>query len=265
VPWIAVLTIAALLGAVLGGATDRALHAIPAIGATLVYVALRLWFGTSVARFGAISSIAEPRIPRTRCRGRDQRDRRRGIRNGMGYALDDRLREILLASVRACRDHLDGQPQKLLSGAERHSISHALLATLPVREVATTNYDDLFEQACTAVGRPAAVLPYAPDRTRDRWVLKLHGTVEHPEEIVLTRDDYLAYGERRAALVQGLLITKHMLFLGFSLTDDNVHRIVHDVARRSVVGTTTHRSSAQPSCSMTTSCAVSCGRPIWRC
>ena len=29
--------------------------------------------------------------------------------------------------------------------------------------------------------------------------------------------------------MQGLLITKHMLFVGFSFSDDNFHRIIHDV------------------------------------
>jgi hypothetical protein len=40
-------------------------------------------------------------------------------------------------------------------------------------------------------------------------------------------EDYLRYESRRAALagiVQSLLITKHMLFIGFGLQDDNFHR-----------------------------------------
>jgi len=116
----------------------------------------------------------------------------------------------------------------------RHALTHALLASLPVTEVATTNYDELFELAADGIdGRPA-VLPYSPDPENDHWILKLHGTLAHPKEIVLTRDDYLAYGEERGALagiVQGLLITKHMLFVGFSFSDDTFHRIVHDVRR----------------------------------
>ena len=116
----------------------------------------------------------------------------------------------------------------------RYSLSHALAASLPVQEIVTTNYDELFEMACEAIGRPVAQLPYKPDRDRDRWLLKLHGTLGRPEDLVLTRDDYLAYHDRRAALsgiVQGLLITKHMLFVGFSLTDETFHRIAHDVRK----------------------------------
>ncbi|MCA9854870.1 MAG: SIR2 family protein, partial [Dehalococcoidia bacterium] len=118
--------------------------------------------------------------------------------------------------------------------ASNYSLSHSLLASLPVREVATTNYDQLFECASSDAGTPAAVLPYAANRNRERWLLKLHGCVTQPQDIVLTRSDYLRYAERRAALagiVQALLITKHMLFVGFSLTDENFHRIADDVRR----------------------------------
>jgi hypothetical protein len=119
-----------------------------------------------------------------------------------------------------------------LMRASRCSLSHALLAALPVREVVTTNYDELFELASEGAGEPLAQLPYRPDRDKKRWILKLHGTVSEPAAIVVTREDYLGYHEQRAALagiVQGLLITKHMLFVGFSLEDENFHRIVHDV------------------------------------
>ncbi|MCC6630130.1 MAG: SIR2 family protein [Chloroflexi bacterium] len=122
--------------------------------------------------------------------------------------------------------------------AERHSLAHALLAGLPVGEVVTLNYDQLFELAAAGAGREAAVLPYQAVAEHGRWLLKLHGCVTHPEDIVLTREDYLRYADRRAALVgivQALLITRHMLFVGFSLADDNFQRTVDDV-RKAVRG-----------------------------
>jgi hypothetical protein len=63
---------------------------------------------------------------------------------------------------------------------------------------------------------------------KNAWVR--HAT----QDIVLTREDYLRYSEHRAALtgiVQALLITRHMLFVGFSLSDDNFHRIADDVRK----------------------------------
>ena len=118
--------------------------------------------------------------------------------------------------------------------ATHHSLSHSLIAALPVSEVVTTNYDTLFEEASRAIGRSIAVLPYENPNGLSRWLLKLHGSIEYPDDIVLTREDYLRYADRRAALagiVQALLITRHMLFAGFSLSDDNFHRIADDVRK----------------------------------
>jgi hypothetical protein len=120
--------------------------------------------------------------------------------------------------------------------ANHYSLAHALLAALPVGEVVTTNYDRLFEMASEAIGRPVNVLPYQAGGGGQRWLLKLHGCVTRPDDIVLTREDYLRYEAGRAALagiVQAMLITRHMLFVGFSLNDDNFHRIA-DTVRRAV-------------------------------
>lgn len=56
--------------------------------------------------------------------------------------------------------------------------------------------------------------------------------MNHVSDIVLTREDYLRYSNSKAALagiVQSLLITKHFLFVGFSLTDDNFLKVVDGV------------------------------------
>lgn len=117
---------------------------------------------------------------------------------------------------------------------DRYALVHSLLASLHVDESVTTNYDRLFERASRHANHSVAVLPYHPPTTRRPWLLKLHGCVRHPEDIVLTREDYMRYDDRRAALagiVQALLITRHMLFVGFSLSDDNFHRIADDVRK----------------------------------
>ncbi len=129
-------------------------------------------------------------------------------------------------------ENLGAKVVEILQGKSRYSLGHSLLANLPIKEVATTNYDQLFEDASKDAREKVSVLRYKPDATRRRWLLKMHGCVSKPEEIVLTRSDYLQYQSRRAALagiVQALLVTKHMLFVGFSLSDANFHRIAHEV------------------------------------
>ncbi|MFN3200683.1 MAG: SIR2 family protein [Bradymonadia bacterium] len=135
-------------------------------------------------------------------------------------------------------DDVGAAVQRLLQPYKWASLAHTLLAGLPVDSAITTNYDTLYEQACTDAGRPLAVLPYAPAARHPRWLLKMHGCLNHPEDIVLTRENYMRYGARNAALagiVQSMLMTRHMLFLGFSLEDDNFLRIV-DAVRQAARG-----------------------------
>eukprot|EP00211_Chloroparvula_japonica_P003789 CAMPEP_0119126692 /NCGR_PEP_ID=MMETSP1310-20130426/5516_1 /TAXON_ID=464262 /ORGANISM="Genus nov. species nov., Strain RCC2339" /LENGTH=776 /DNA_ID=CAMNT_0007116863 /DNA_START=162 /DNA_END=2492 /DNA_ORIENTATION=+ len=157
--------------------------------------------------------------------------------------LNDLMKVNFLDQARIVESRLGG-PDKLQQQVANHlrvpcfSISHSLLACLPVKAIVTTNYDDLFEKATQLPtgfreqARSLSVLPYETRTRKDRWLLKMHGCVNHPSDIVLTRSDYIRYADRRAALsgiVQSLLITKHMLFVGFSLNDDNFHRIMDAV------------------------------------
>jgi hypothetical protein len=71
----------------------------------------------------------------------------------------------------------------------------------------------------------------------------MHGCLSDPGNVVLTRSSYTRYDERLPALggmVQALLVTRHVLFAGFSLTDDNFHRIVDAVRRVRGDGRTGH-------------------------
>ncbi|MDI1448984.1 SIR2 family protein [Polyangium sp. 6x1] len=147
--------------------------------------------------------------------------------------------ELRMESVRpqASKRILGEKIADAFSRVHGYALSHALLAALPVREVITTNYDTLFERASKAAGMAVSVLPHEPRSGASRWVLKMHGCVTDPDNIVLTREDYMRYDLRRQALagiVQALLLMRHMLFIGFSLRDDNFHRIADAVRRARV-------------------------------
>lgn len=121
---------------------------------------------------------------------------------------------------------------------KKYGLAPSLLACLPSSGAITLNYDTLFELASKDAGSPRTVIPgdQPDDRTAasQKWLLKLHGSVDKPETIVLTRDDYLGYSATRealSALVKAHLITHHLLFVGFGLADDHFHEIVHDVRR----------------------------------
>lgn len=130
--------------------------------------------------------------------------------------------------------------REILSGGSP-ALAHALVASTRIPEVITTNYDRMFEDAARV---PAAgsllVLPGDPSKADRPWLLKLHGDLEDPRNpVVLTREDYLRFDSDRAPLasmVQSRLFTRHMLFVGYSLADDNFVRLarqVHTLMRRS--------------------------------
>ena len=142
-----------------------------------------------------------------------------------------------------------------------HALAHALLAALPVPQAVTTNYDPLLESAYAAARRTLRVLPSGrgPGGTAGTHadagrsdadsavvveLVKLHGDVSRPEEVVLTRESYVRLTDERTALagvVQALLLTRHVLFVGFSLLDDTFIRVAHQthrvLARETRVGT----------------------------
>jgi hypothetical protein len=129
------------------------------------------------------------------------------------------------------RDQLTTYVQQRF-GPGPYGLAHALIAGLPVAEFVTTNYDPLVELAAADVGRPLRVLPFAEVEPGARWLLKLHGDAAHPDSIVLTREQYLEFGDHRTALagvLQTLLLTRHVLFVGTSMLDDDLIRIAHQV------------------------------------
>jgi hypothetical protein len=77
----------------------------------------------------------------------------------------------------------------------------------------------------------------------------MHGSVESPEDIIFTKQDYIRYADRFAALsgiVQTMLLTRHMLFVGFSLDDDNFQRIFDTVRRAHATQMDTSSSLLEP-------------------
>lgn len=118
--------------------------------------------------------------------------------------------------------------------APSYSLVHGLIASLRSREVVTTNYDTLYEEAVSGLGQRTAVLPYEAVEHGEPWLLKLHGCIDRPESIVLTRGDYLGVPASHGALfglVQAMLLTRHMVFVGYSLSDEDFHHLVDEVRR----------------------------------
>jgi hypothetical protein len=119
------------------------------------------------------------------------------------------------------------------STASQHALGHALLAALGCTQAVTTNYDRCFELAAGAADNPPVVMPGQRPHGGRPWLLKLNGDVGHPESIVLARRDFVRHetmARPMASVLESMMLTRHLLIVGASLTDDNVLRLAHEVA-----------------------------------
>ena len=105
-----------------------------------------------------------------------------------------------------------------------------VLARLPIRHIWTTNYDKLAETAWAQERKQLDVKSQNADLGVDKFwahaiLYKMHGSIDHPTEVVIAKDDYELYRRERPGFLQvltGQLVTKQILFLGFSFTDPNI-------------------------------------------
>lgn len=158
----------------------------------------------------------------------------RGIAEDVGLSVD---REHDLVSVAQFHVNERGGRHRINQAlitefAERAVLTdnHKILASLPIRTYWTTNYDTLIEDSLrqarkrvdvkTTEASLATTLP-----RRDALVYKMHGDVAQVDEAVVTRDDYEAYSTTHplfSTALQGDLVSKTFLFIGFSFNDPNL-------------------------------------------
>jgi hypothetical protein len=122
---------------------------------------------------------------------------------------------------------------------EQGTIPLQILA-LELRATYTTNQDNVLEVAAAHYGRPIVVVSTLEDlrqvRPGDRVLYKFHGSLEHPETLVFTESQYQA---RMAApdhfldiRLRSDLLTKSLLFVGYSFRDPNLRALLKDLATR---------------------------------
>ena len=108
------------------------------------------------------------------------------------------------------------------------------VARLPIRNIWTTNYDRLIERAFAEISRPVEPISIGSDlaiRPRPGAVrlFKMHGSIDRLDDIVIATDDYELYRIKRGPflpLLQAHMTSFSMLFVGLSLTDQNVRHVL---------------------------------------
>jgi len=112
--------------------------------------------------------------------------------------------------------------------------NHEILSRLPIKTFWTTNYDRLIEKSLELKGKIVDV-KYTTKQLantihgRDAILYKMHGDVEHPDDAIISKDQYEKYYNTHGAFINTLsgdLISKTFLFIGFSFTDPNLDYIL---------------------------------------
>jgi hypothetical protein len=119
--------------------------------------------------------------------------------------------------------------------------THKLLPEIPFSAALTSNYDKLLESAYTVVNQGEAphVFTHAeyPELSAalgsdEFYVLKIHGTIDRIQTVILGRRDYREVMHANSPYRQHLMTlfsTKTILFLGFGLTDPDLLLLLEEL------------------------------------
>ncbi len=168
-------------------------------------------------------------------------------RAGIPESLNDYplVAQYFVQSPGGGRDELEGHiAQELTPVAASNLAAHRLVASLPVSEIWTTNYDRYLEEAM-----PDAQVVISDEDLRDRrtaWerrILKAHGSLDGhggwSSPPVITRADYETFESTHPRLWSSLtatFLTRAFLFLGFSFADPNVEVLLRLARTRLELG-----------------------------
>lgn len=111
---------------------------------------------------------------------------------------------------------------------------HTIIASLPLSDIWTTNYDTLIERAYENEGITTTVVTddvsYRNiDRTAKIKIHKIHGTVKNAAECIIARQDYDLFPQTHDIVLselKGEMCSNSFLFLGYSFSDTDIQHIL---------------------------------------
>lgn len=124
---------------------------------------------------------------------------------------------------------------------EKTSRCHELVASLPVDVYFTTNFDNLLENALwkNPADRQGRILikdtDFADYPGEGPMLVKLHGDLRNADYLVATRHDYDRYLDNRPGIVEMMrlmLMSRTVLFIGYSFNDHDLRLILSQVGTR---------------------------------
>lgn len=136
------------------------------------------------------------------------------------------------------RDTLIQTLKKAFTFAPKDLCNQVALTQIPHFEtIITTNYDTLLEDTygdnCVVVRSAQDCINLPSNKVR---IYKIHGDFSATENLIITKNDYRKYFAENSdnslwKLVQSFLLTKDVLFIGYSLEDDNVFTMLENIQK----------------------------------
>lgn len=122
--------------------------------------------------------------------------------------------------------------EKFCNNYETNEIDEIIVELEP-EHIITTNYDHLIEDVKNPSVSDYSIIKSDNDllskNTNRKYIIKMHGDIDDIENIVLKEDDYLNYSYKHELIetyIKSLLIDKTFLFVGYSLSDNNLKLIL---------------------------------------
>lgn len=139
------------------------------------------------------------------------------------------------------RNELVSLLKKLFSFNPASMKDHEMLAKIPhFHNIFTTNYDTLLEDSYPAedinIIRKDQDCAYI-EECKPINIFKIHGDFQDADSLVITSSDYhtLLNGKKRNPqlwnVVKNEFLKKHILFIGYSLEDDNIIDIIKSISK----------------------------------
>lgn len=143
----------------------------------------------------------------------------------------------LLTACEILKDELGPAWNGLISQefVDPHYVSadiHEQIFKLDARLVITQNFDKIYDAYATANSQGTVVLKTYTEvdtaefiRRRQRLILKAHGTIDQPGDMVFTRGDYARARHKHSSfysLLDGLVLTHTCLFIGCGTSDPDI-------------------------------------------
>lgn len=168
----------------------------------------------------------------------DWKELLKGIADELGLDINKENDLVSLAQYYSNKEGNRAFINKIISDnfseEKESSENHKIIARLPIFTFWTTNYDSLIEDSLKENYRNPDVKRKNADLSithpnRDSIVYKMHGDKLSPEEAIILKEDYETYYRKYSPFVNALngdLISKTFLFLGFSFSDPNINYIL---------------------------------------